>query len=483
MSSITTSAPPQAARGMSLAARAALAVALLVGFYVLALGIAGGLLWIPYAEIVYAGRLHPKLALICVGLAGLILWSILPRFDRFDPPGPRLTPEEQPALFEHLSGVARATSQAMPAEVYLIPDVNAWVSQRGGVMGIGSRRVMGVGLPLMQALSVPEFRAVLAHEFGHYHGGDTALGPWIYATRAAMARTLETLGERAAAIRGIFTAYANLFLRLTHAISRRQEYTADALAAHVAGAGSLRTALRKIHGVSGAFSSFWGGELEPALQAGYHPPLAAGFARFLAHSEISRRVEDDIREAECSEDSSPYDTHPCLRDRLAALPDEPVGATDDAPAVSLLRDVPALEQRLLAGLRDAELRPVDWDSVPEVVLVPAWRRLAKRNRAILGQVTAGQLPAAMTRVAQSDADEFHGAVTTFGAAMTVALLDRGWTLDAAVGNPVSVTSPAGERLLPFHVVAELASGSMTAPAWVERSRELGIVDVRLAPPT
>ena len=70
------------------------------------------------------------------------------------------------------------------------------VAERGGVMGAGSRRVMGVGLPLLDLLTVPQFRAVLAHEFGHFVGGDTRLGPWIYKTRAAIGRTTDTMGVR-----------------------------------------------------------------------------------------------------------------------------------------------------------------------------------------------------------------------------------------------------------------------------------------------
>ena len=52
-------------------------------------------------------------------------------------------------------------------------------------MGFGSRRVMGLGLSLMQILTVSELRAVVAHEFGHFHGGDVAIGPWIHKTSAA----------------------------------------------------------------------------------------------------------------------------------------------------------------------------------------------------------------------------------------------------------------------------------------------------------
>ena len=59
----------------SLTGRVVLAVALMVGFYVLALGMALGLLWIPYAEFTTLHRLHLKLALFCAVGAGTILWS------------------------------------------------------------------------------------------------------------------------------------------------------------------------------------------------------------------------------------------------------------------------------------------------------------------------------------------------------------------------------------------------------------------------
>jgi heat shock protein HtpX len=147
------------------------------------------LLWIAYADIAYTRHPALKLVLFCVAGGFSVLWSIIPRPDRFEAPGPRLDSSREPELFASLAEVADATAQQMPAEVYLVNDVNAFVTQRGGIMGIGSRRVMGLGLPLMHAVTVQEFKAILAHEFGHYHSGDVALGPWIHKTRAAIGRT------------------------------------------------------------------------------------------------------------------------------------------------------------------------------------------------------------------------------------------------------------------------------------------------------
>src|ERR1700730_15982738 len=150
---------------MSLRARALLAVALTVGFYVLALGLIAGLVWI-----LFIPNVPGRVIGFCLFGAILIAVSIIPRPSRFAPPGPLLNPAGQPRLFSALDEVARAGGEPMAAEVYITPVRNAGVLQRG------RRRVMVIGLPLLQVMSVSEMRAVLAHEFGHYHGGDTKLG-------------------------------------------------------------------------------------------------------------------------------------------------------------------------------------------------------------------------------------------------------------------------------------------------------------------
>src|SRR5215510_1114752 len=187
--------------------RATLAVLLMVGFYAFAFSIIGILLFIPYAEIAYVKQVNyvtVKIGFFCIAGAFIILWSILPRIDRFVPPGLIVHPSEHPKLFQMLKQIGEVTSQSLPAEVYLTNEMNAWVTNRGGVMGFGSRRVMGIGLPLMAVLSTSQLRAVVAHEFGHYHGGDTKLGPWIYKTRIAIGRTIYELERNESSLRILF---------------------------------------------------------------------------------------------------------------------------------------------------------------------------------------------------------------------------------------------------------------------------------------
>ncbi len=86
-------------------------------------------------------------------------------------------------------------------------DVNALVSD------YGRRRVMVLGLPLIQVLTVSELEAVIAHEFGHYAGGDTRQA-WVYRTREKIGRTLATLRRGWRLLRLPILLYGRLFMRV-----------------------------------------------------------------------------------------------------------------------------------------------------------------------------------------------------------------------------------------------------------------------------
>ncbi len=477
--------------------RAVLAVVLMIGFYLLALGIASGLLWIPYAELVYAHRITPKLAIICILGGVAILWAVLPRFDRFLAPGPLLTPDKYPKLFKALESVAKGTNQAMPAEVYLVPDVNAWVMQRGGIMGFGSRRVMGLGLPLMRILTCSQFSAVLAHEFGHYHGGDTKIGPWIYKTRGAIGRTLNSLGN-GSWLQKPFLWYGNLFLRITHAVSRRQEFVADELAARTVGAKPLADGLRSIHKVAPAYDFYWRSECAPVLNAGFLPPLVDGFAQFSTSDNIAKKMDKHLEEQLTHGKADPYDTHPPLKERIAAVASLPAGPdmAEDLPAVSLLEDVPALERSLISQLaggdKAAKLKPIGWKEVGAEVYVPQWTKLVQMNSVGLKDVTPEALPKLVADTKgfgktlvdyaneKPDVENAEGlANATVGAALALLLIQRGGELDAAPGDDISVVLN-GQRVKPFNLLITLKNGEITAEAWAAQCAALKITTASLA---
>src|SRR5439155_452529 len=71
--------------------------------------------------------------------------------------------------------------------------------------------------------------------------------------------------------------YGVTFLRLTHAISRRQEFIADVVAVRVAGARALGGALRALERADMGFGAYWQQELAPALDRGFRPPMPVGW--------------------------------------------------------------------------------------------------------------------------------------------------------------------------------------------------------------
>ena len=489
---------------VSIRLRALLAVVLLVGFYALALGMATGLLWLPYEQWASDGRLNPKLALGAAACAFLILKGIWPRGDRFEEPGPRVTAAEHPKLFAMIGDVASATSQEPPAEVYLVNEVNAWVAQRGGTMGFGGRRAMGIGLPLLELLSEEELRAVLAHEFGHYVGGDTRLGPWIYHTRAAIGRTLQEVGAHSPVLAKPFEWYGKGFLRVTHAVSRAQEYVADATAARVAGREATRRALVKIAGGAAAWQGFFTSELAPSLIRGYRPPLAVGFRQFLAAPSVAPQVARHVDEELAARRADPYDTHPGLHDRLAALDRLELDArdtarrrtsSDESPARGLLRNLDVTEEKLLRWVTQKhvpKLVAVTWEDIPRTVLPVGWRETVADHRDGLVGLTPEQLPALVrnsrqlvTRLrlaptatmAERDRDVDH-ARAIVGCALALALLRRGTAVDAPPGEPVRFTSE-GVDLLPFTVCDGLTSGTLAPDAWSSLCAHFGIAGADL----
>ena len=167
-------ARPRPSKKWSIAAWAAAAASAVVLSYVVSLCLALACLALPLLLIngIIGGFGGLLLAVFGIVVGITILWSLLPRRDQFEPPGVRIDLSEQRRLAEEVEAIARALGEPMPAEVYLISRRRTrLVAQRGGFLGAGSRRVMGLGLPLMQVLTLSQFRAVLAHEFAHFYFG------------------------------------------------------------------------------------------------------------------------------------------------------------------------------------------------------------------------------------------------------------------------------------------------------------------------
>ncbi|HZU33465.1 MAG TPA: M48 family metallopeptidase [Candidatus Angelobacter sp.] len=470
---------------MSLKTRAIIAIALMVGFYLLALGIAFGLVWIPYAQYVYLDSLNLRLAFTCIAGAGIILWAIFPRQDNFVPPGPRLDAITQPRLFSELKDIAQATNQEMPQDVYLVSEMNAWVAQRGGILGIGSRRIMVLGLPLMALLNRSQFRAVLAHEFGHYYAGDTKLGVWIYKTRTAIWRTVTRLGIHGSFLFFLFKWYNEVFLRITLAISRAQEHAADRLAAQLEGANALIEGLKQLHRGAAAWQPYLQSTWLPIVSAGYVPSISQGLQYFLQAPQVNAAVEQQLEKELSYGKAEPLDSHPALPERIATLQGMEALNIQQNPASSLelFENLQEIEKLLTTFITGKSLQTVPWSEVLDKVWLSKWREQVVYQQEALREVTTSNLADELQSGAlrqklknppgmwPTTEERARMARTVAGCALALLLYQEGWAVHTLPGEIHCERN--GESINPFELVKKFGK-EMSQEQWLELCTRLGL---------
>jgi heat shock protein HtpX len=492
---------------------ALLAIVMVIASYAFMIVLAAGCVYLPYWILENAEHPPGQVLLLLVGgivLAGAIVWSLIPRRDRFEPPGPLLQRSSHPRLFAELDHIASSLNEPLPCEVYLIGQANAFVADRGGILGFASRRIMAIGLPLLSILTISEFRGVLAHEFAHYYSGDTKLGPFVYKTQGAMIRTFQNIGSikeltRIAIISLLYSAitfvlkhYFILFLRVTNFVSRKKEYRADELACLVAGTEPFIQGLRRIHGAGMAWPAYWNTEVLPVLNKSCMPAIADGFARFLVVPEIAAQVAEGIGKEIEEGKIDPYDTHPPLRDRIAAIEQLTVAANDQNSALaSSLLDTPEdAELQFIAfvnpNLEKESLRRVGWDEIGPVVTIPWWKSTVTEYASLLQGITAEAVPDFTQKLPEigSRMHDPKGALLTHeqrtqraghlvASALALALLDKEWQLETRPGE--FYFHRGTEKINIFALMDDLLTGKITKEAWVANCTAAGISGSLLVP--
>ncbi|HJW12794.1 MAG TPA: M48 family metallopeptidase, partial [Albitalea sp.] len=101
-----------------------------------------------------------------------------------------ITPAQQPELFRFLHHLADKAGAPRPHKVFVSPRVNAAVFYDLSLLNLilPSRKNLEIGLGLVNALTLGELRAVLAHEFGHFAQRAMAVGRWVYVAQQIAAQ-------------------------------------------------------------------------------------------------------------------------------------------------------------------------------------------------------------------------------------------------------------------------------------------------------
>lgn len=306
------------------------------------------------------------------------LWVRMPA-----PVGIRLTRAQAPRLFELADELAALLEAPRVHVLQIDGEYNASLAQvpRLGPFG-WQRNYLTLGLPLMQALTPEQFRAVLAHELGHLSGNHGRFGSWVYRVRQTWVQLLVRLEREERRGAFAFTKFVNWFAPYFNAYSfvlaRRHEYEADKAAARIAGAREAARALAAVD-VKGTYLSekYWpeifgraDEQLEPTPGAftGMWPVLRSGPAAGDARQFLRRAL---------LEETGYKDTHPALAQRLSALglgPEEAESLAEEVAAAG--EGIETAAEYYLGELRGELSRRLDEEWVAKTT--PLWRERHER---------------------------------------------------------------------------------------------------------
>jgi len=215
--------------------------------------------------ILAVGHVPIKLVVILVVATVMTCVSILKSLivlGKDEEPGIPADLAENPRLKGVLDDVAAVIGTRPVDSVYLLPGTELAVMERGGML----RRVQGrtercllLGVGVLEGFRLRAFKAVLAHEYGHFVNRDTAGGGFALSVRRSMGRMAESLARSGAASPfnpawWFLQAFGRLFQRISQGASRLQEVMADRWAVSAYGAQAFCEGLRHVIARSARFT-------------------------------------------------------------------------------------------------------------------------------------------------------------------------------------------------------------------------------------
>lgn len=385
---------------MSLGLRAAAAVMLLIGFYVLGVALLVVVVGLD-ALMLYGNAIVlllfglPLTAAAFIVVVRAFYASLLLRSGEVD--GDAVLESDHPDLWATVRAAADAAGTAAPRFLWVDSRFNAAVFEQSRWLGLRSGpRHLVIGAPLLVALSPAKLDAVLAHEFGHFTHRDTRLLPVVMRSRSGLSSALDAAGGFATDAQGggwmlrgqpliyaMVRAYAVRFLAATQKVSRAQEYAADRISAEVCGRDNAADAVAEMSAYQTAYAYFRTRFADAGIRFNLVPRPDALFADFGSMLDDPQWLEvvESKRRTPSSEKTSAFDSHPSVADRVAALRALPDDGRGRDTSRTRAADRYAYAPHLLATVarhepRHLSKRQVDWDVLADTVARAAARKAA-----------------------------------------------------------------------------------------------------------
>ena len=339
------------------------------------------------------GQVFGFLAAACAALIAAFMIKGLFFIRRGKPEGlTELREQDQPRLFNFLHKLADQAGAPRPHKVYASARVNAAVFYDLSLLNffLPSRKNLEIGLSLVNALTLGELRAVLAHEFGHFAQRSMAVGRWVYIAHQITAQLVARRDKLDAfvdslsrsdfriawigwllqtivwAIRSLIDLAFRGVLLMQRALSREMELQADLVAVSLTGSDALVHALSKLRAADDSFDrtiNFAQGELARGAPAAdlfeVHAHLIKRMAAILDDPLYGRvplvpladPAQHRVFKAELTQPPRMWQSHPMNHEREANAKKTYVGAPlDERSAWLLFDEAPALRARVTREL-------------------------------------------------------------------------------------------------------------------------------------
>lgn len=268
------------------------------------------------------------------GLAILIGFYYLLFPPKRKPIGIELTKSDEPKLWELVHEIAKSVGSKPVNKIVATPFPGIGVYLNGNFLSTlfgGGERVLEIGFSSIYNLKIGEFKAILAHEYGHFSNKDTQWGSFTYSMGNSLISTLKSMpGPSENAKDGTLGAlltynpaywilffFVKLYFKITNGFSRVREVLADKRACELYGGKTFSNGLKKVALNDNVFSEIVEGQYVPELLKNQQIFTDFSKAMDIAYGKPNEKVIKNLEENILKfQGDEMFVTHPRMKTRI-----------------------------------------------------------------------------------------------------------------------------------------------------------------------
>lgn len=381
-----------------MATRAVLSIFLFIFIYLLLISLAAGITVLFVVAAFYIIVAKPMIITLGLGTGlaslGLIILIFLFKFlfrsnKNIGNNYVEIFEKDEPKLFALIREVVDEVQTKFPNKVLISSEVNASVFYNSNFwsMLFPVRKNLLIGLGLVNSVNQQEFKAILAHEFGHFSQKSMKVGSYVYNLNKiiySMFNNNESFEKMIASwsnINGYFAFFAGLANMIIKGIqwimiqvyeivnisylslSREMEFHADEIAANVAGYLPLKESLLRLNLSEYSYNTvlnFYESKIPQGLKSenifkehSFVMNFIALECKYSFKGEFPHVSETDVDKFNKSRITikNQWESHPSLKERIKALESTNIiKSGSNAPANTYFKNIDEIQTRITEDL-------------------------------------------------------------------------------------------------------------------------------------